>query len=436
MSRQVNKLTQFIKPSSPTDTTTEKIAQNTLTWMQKNMHTLQEHYTQVIIQLMEQIQGFSNLEWTVAIKWAKNRYKHKLKEGTLNFCKETIQNKQPSLGDTTGPTLYATAIQMASSPQAQVNHALQDSIKTSQHSSSVTLPDPSFSETEPISRSRQITVQAQVHRSEVSSELQTQYTPDRINLVNSFNTSHFRTPGNDGDTGETTMKQKGIRMMGQDKERKSQTVTRSESHLPTSATVAKPTRVSSDSSDEESLGTANIRNTPYRHINTNRKATDWSITIHKPIVFIGDSNLSRIPRVGNTNIQVDSFPGANFLHMSKLLEKLPVHPHTQKIVISIGLNNRQQQPHKTAIRQLQGLWRMAKKAFPNATVYTPIIQFSDLLPIQEQRNLEAINKYIESHGNPLCELNKLLFKVERDCIHWTGITAQRMFDCWVDQLNF
>ncbi|KAK2852174.1 hypothetical protein Q7C36_007375 [Tachysurus vachellii] len=326
------------------------------------MHTLQEHYTQVIIQLMEQIQGFSNLEWTVAIKWAKNRYKHKLKEGTLNFC----------------PTLYATAIQMASSPQAQVNHALQDSIKTSQHSSS----------------------------------------------------------GNDGDTGETTMKQKGIRMMGQDKERKSQTVTRSESHLPTSATVAKPTRVSSDSSDEESLGTANIRNTPYRHINTNRKATDWSITIHKPIVFIGDSNLSRIPRVGNTNIQVDSFPGANFLHMSKLLEKLPVHPHTQKIVISIGLNNRQQQPHKTAIRQLQGLWRMAKKAFPNATVYTPIIQFSDLLPIQEQRNLEAINKYIESHGNPLCELNKLLFKVERDCIHWTGITAQRMFDCWVDQLNF
>lgn len=131
MSRQVNKLTQFIKPSSPRDTTTEKIAQNTLTWMQKNMHILQEHYTQVIIQFMEQIQVFSNLEWTVAMKWAKNRYKHKWKESTLNFCKETIQNKQSILVNTTGPTSNATATQMASPPQAQVNRAPHDFTKTS-----------------------------------------------------------------------------------------------------------------------------------------------------------------------------------------------------------------------------------------------------------------------------------------------------------------
>ncbi|MGL4646060.1 MAG: hypothetical protein ACRCVL_02890, partial [Cetobacterium sp.] len=34
-------------------------------------------------------------------------------------------------------------------------------------------------------------------------------------------------------------------------------------------------------------------------------------------------------------------------------------------------------PHKTAIKQLQGLWRKGKNVFPNATIYIPIIQFSD-----------------------------------------------------------
>lgn len=41
MYRQVNKLTHFIKPPSPNDTTTQKISKNTLTWMNNNMLILQ-----------------------------------------------------------------------------------------------------------------------------------------------------------------------------------------------------------------------------------------------------------------------------------------------------------------------------------------------------------------------------------------------------------
>ncbi|KAF5908575.1 uncharacterized protein DAT39_001590 [Clarias magur] len=55
---------------------------------------------------------------------------------------------------------------------------------------------------------------------------------------------------------------------------------------------------------------------------------------------------------------------------------------------------------------------------------------------QEQRNLEVVNRYIESHGSPNLELNKLLFQVEKDGIDWSSGTAQRMFDSWCDQLNY
>ena len=117
---------------------------------------------------------------------------------------------------------------MASPPQAQVNCAPHDFTKTSQHLSPVTLLGPSFSAAKPTNRHRQVTVQAQVHHSEVSSEL-SETQPDKMNLVNSPNTSHSRTPvkseENDRDTGETIVYQKGTRMMGQDRESESQTVT-------------------------------------------------------------------------------------------------------------------------------------------------------------------------------------------------------------------
>lgn len=94
MSRQVNKPTQFIKLSSPKDAATAKITQNTLTWMNKNMLNLQKHYTQLTCDLMENVQNFSELEWTVAVKWTKNRFRHKLRDSTLNLCKATTKNKQ------------------------------------------------------------------------------------------------------------------------------------------------------------------------------------------------------------------------------------------------------------------------------------------------------------------------------------------------------
>ncbi|MGL4646653.1 MAG: hypothetical protein ACRCVL_06060, partial [Cetobacterium sp.] len=411
MVRQVKKLTQFIKPSSPNNTTTEKIIHNTTDWMYNNMVILREHYTTVINNLLTQITNFGDLEWQVAVKWARNRYKQKLTDSNLTACKQIILDKQSQSLDTAGPS-HATPLQKAATPQAQVHK------KPPRHNTAHPI-SPSLSST---------------------SSPSTVMTPNNPNNINSDHIFHSRTVTtsgeNDGDTAETTARQKGIRMRGRREEKSSPPETRSESSLQSKPlAVAKPSRVSSDSSDEELLDRVPLRDTPYRHINTNRKASDWSISIHKPIVFIGDGNLNRIPSIKNTNIQIDSFPEANFLHLTKVLRKLSPHPHTQQVALAAGIHNRHQLPYKTAIKQLQGLWKAAYTAFPNATIHTALVPYSWSLPDQEQQNLEVLNEYIASHENPLMAESQDLFKVEQDGICWTTDTAQAIFDYWVEQLD-
>lgn len=68
MTRQVNKPTQFIKPAVPKPDTWNKIKMNTFNWMKNNMDILHEHYTHIIIDIMERIPKFGELEWAVAVR--------------------------------------------------------------------------------------------------------------------------------------------------------------------------------------------------------------------------------------------------------------------------------------------------------------------------------------------------------------------------------
>lgn len=60
------------------------------------------------------------------------------------------------------------------------------------------------------------------------------------------------------------------------------------------------------------------------------------------MVFIGDSNLAHIPQYNNSHVQVDSFLGMNFLHIARVPQKLSPNVNTQKVILSVGLNNREQ----------------------------------------------------------------------------------------------
>ena len=178
---------------------------------------------------------------------------------------------------------------------------------------------------------------------------------------------------------------------------------------------------------------------PTVHHHTDRKIVEWNITIHKPIVILGASNLARIPRFTHPKVQVDSFPGATCNHVREVLRKHTTQlPQVETVVLSLGLNNcLKRQSITTAWKQLQQLLKTSEWLFPEAQIYVPVINFSNRLLREQQVLLEQLNHIIIQRCQYLPDINPLTFHTEpRDPVHWTKDTASRILNSWLDQLNF
>ncbi|KAK2820086.1 hypothetical protein Q5P01_023045 [Channa striata] len=174
---------------------------------------------------------------------------------------------------------------------------------------------------------------------------------------------------------------------------------------------------------------------PIRHIHTDRKLVDWALSVTKKWVIIGDCNLARIPRHGIPDLQIDSYPGETFRHAEAIMAKVTGQTMVEKLVLAFGLNSRAQKAKETAVKQLQAAVRMAKKQFPYAQIWIPLVNFSSSLPREEQETLMTLNAHI-SRNMPFIEpLGEMDFHTDEDHIHWTRPTAQAMLDHWVSSLN-
>jgi ribA/ribD-fused uncharacterized protein len=173
------------------------------------------------------------------------------------------------------------------------------------------------------------------------------------------------------------------------------------------------------------------------------KKTCWALTkVDKPILIIGDSNLSNI-QAPNSNVQIESFPGGNFYNIRTMLQRtLKSKINTtlaQHIIISVGINDRNNKPHSTSIPELRKVIHSAKELFQNATVHIAQINFSTELSDLHKTNLRTLNDYISKLS--LCENLKRLphskFRVVDDNIHWTYKTANAILEHWLNLLpNF
>ncbi|MGH0186679.1 UNVERIFIED_CONTAM: hypothetical protein FKN15_022275 [Acipenser sinensis] len=72
------------------------------------------------------------------------------------------------------------------------------------------------------------------------------------------------------------------------------------------------------------------------------KNIDWSLQTNKNILIIGDSNLHRIPDHTQSQIQIESYPGAKFLHAANHLDKAKTDRGVTKVILSFGINNKDQ----------------------------------------------------------------------------------------------
>lgn len=175
---------------------------------------------------------------------------------------------------------------------------------------------------------------------------------------------------------------------------------------------------------------------PIQHrVRGGRKAQEWHFRGRKPVWILGDSNVFRFPAHANPDLQIDSYPGATFYHFQKVLEKTPEHPHVKIVVLSVGINNKDQDPQKTSTKQLRIVYRRAQSVFPNARILIPLINFSLQLTREQQHNLNMINNFIASHFPYLALIAMKDFHTGSDTVHWTKETAQRILLSWCGELQ-
>lgn len=116
---------------------------------------------------------------------------------------------------------------------------------------------------------------------------------------------------------------------------------------------------------------------PIRHPIATRKTTTWHVSIQKPIVFLGDSNLSKIPTFQGPKVQMHSYPGAQLDHITEIIRKMDGPNHQpEKIILAVGLNNGLTRNREPTLRKcIQKLLKVTTDTFPCALVYVLLLNF-------------------------------------------------------------
>jgi hypothetical protein len=172
--------------------------------------------------------------------------------------------------------------------------------------------------------------------------------------------------------------------------------------------------------------------------------TYWSFPkLSAPTLIVGDSNLSNITksRVSKKVLEVCSFPGAKFYNLHGLFSKTKPLTHVKNVILSVGVNERDNNVSSTSLPAFKKLLAKARVLFPEAKISMASIQWDGRrISNKERANLETLQKGIEDLDTvPLIPtLAESKFKIapeDKYNIHWTKETANCMLDHWLDYLN-
>ncbi|XP_032423505.1 uncharacterized protein LOC116723065 [Xiphophorus hellerii] len=167
-----------------------------------------------------------------------------------------------------------------------------------------------------------------------------------------------------------------------------------------------------------------------RQVGTLNKARHWSLDLNNKYIILGDSNVARFPALNNPDLQVVSFPGAKWRHLTHLFMRAPVMSQVERMILSLGINHRAQRDKRAAVREMKAALKAARTKCPNAQIFVPAINFSLTLPFQEQVTLSHMNIEIAQLSRCIPALPRRSFTVAKDNIHWTKPTAARILNHW------
>lgn len=167
------------------------------------------------------------------------------------------------------------------------------------------------------------------------------------------------------------------------------------------------------------------------------KEDRWRLPyVKKPVLLLGDSNLGRITMIPkNLSIQIESFPGANFQDITRLLDRYR-GPAPEVLILSVGINDK---GRASAVGDVTTLMQCLKK-FPNTKILFPEVTSSSKLKsdpsILKNINQQILKECIQKRIQPITTLPEIEFEVNPlDNIHWTSTTAQKMMSLWMRHAN-
>lgn len=402
-----------IRPACPNDHTALMLNGNARNWLHNSLQIMEDHYTTKLRETTQTLKTLSldqwEEAWQVAIRWNKRNLKN-IKESTItattailkNLIKD-IKTGKPNSSDTAPPlqTDSVTAPEQGArtppTPQAQTNVG----------SPILTLhPDPlvpSFDlQLDPDTTEAPIgSASEPLDTSEVGPQ-----SPD--------------TSKSDPQSPTRPLKRKKLHGPARAEKRIREEQPGTSAQTPTTDW---------GSLVEEQLAPLYTRHTgdKYRH---------FTLKPQRPFLIMGDSNLNYIPRIENALVQVDCYPGAQLAHAYHVLKhKTPVSPAVQNVLLSFGLNNRDQGNPSLLSEQLKRLITVAKATFPHATIGIPVLNYSHRFPKNTKDNIETLNFCIRQTGASIPPLPHALFDTIWDKIHWTPNTGKHMVDHWLKHLN-
>lgn len=450
ISRMVEVLSNMIKPAAPSQRTRDLIYGNAKNWGHTTYLILMEHYENRLEEFLEELTGILTPDWKaafqVAARWAR-RNLQRISQDVIDHAEALITARLD--GDDPGPapgplqTVAAVQVQTqgprvptrkrtAATMTDAVDHQPEQPADWHHPPSPAADPEPAVHLPRDRREKQRDGRRARVMIATEDSILQdaqpdqpdevrvleaSTHTPTHSELEALFD--ELQAEEERGDARASTPQTSGERMVQ---------VHREESHTDGELFV--------DSFDHFTQPGPR-RYKVYRHLNTQKKLTDWCLEVVRKWLIIGDSNLSSLPDYFNKDLQIDSFPGSHFRHAQALMEKTvpPQDLVVEKIILSFGINGRGNKSKETTIKSVQGALRSTKRQFPYADIWIPLVNFSSALPQEEQDNLRILNEHLERNMPYIPLLPERKFQTQDDDIHWTAETGRAMFDHWMDFLN-
>ena len=163
-----------------------------------------------------------------------------------------------------------------------------------------------------------------------------------------------------------------------------------------------------------------------------------------PTIILSDSQLRQV-----TGAQHDKpaallvFPGAKYESIQALLSRHPPQITVKEVIVAVGINNRDQDPHQTSLKRFTRMIKSCKIVFPNATIYTPEIAHH---PTQQETShittlQSTILAWLSTNDSHLAKRVSWLnlpdteLEFKGDGIHLTTASATTVTNHWLAQIR-